>query len=84
LDRHQGEVTTSQLGWHPAEPTSYVANLKEKFIKKRGKNTRGGTRPKSSKNKETTKKQKKTKQKKETANRNFPLNLTVFKMEILS
>jgi len=39
---HQGEVTTSQLGWHPTEPPSYTTNLREKFIKKRGKNTRGG------------------------------------------
>jgi len=42
LDMHQGEVTTSQLGWHPTEPPSYTTNLREKFIKKRGKNTRGG------------------------------------------
>jgi len=28
---HQGEVTTSQLGWHPAEPPSYAANPKRKF-----------------------------------------------------
>jgi len=66
LDRHQGEATTSQLGWHPVEPPSYTANLREKFIKKRGKSTRGGTRPKPPKNKgETTIKEKKI----ETANR---------------
>jgi len=27
-DRHQGEVTTSQLGWHPNELPSYTVNLK--------------------------------------------------------
>jgi len=34
---HQGEATTSQLGWHPVEPHSYTANLRDNFIKKRGK-----------------------------------------------
>jgi hypothetical protein len=67
LDRQQGEATASQLGWHPAEPPSYTANLKEKFIKKRGKSTRGETRPKPSKNKEeTTKKETANRKKKET------------------
>jgi len=61
LDRHQGEATTSQLGWRPAEPTSYTANLKENFIKKRGKKYKRGTRPKPSKRKEET-----TNRKKET------------------
>jgi len=42
LDRHQGEVTTTQLGWHPAEPPSYTANLRENFIKKRGKKYKRG------------------------------------------
>jgi len=28
--RHQGEATTSQLGWHREEPPSYAANLREK------------------------------------------------------
>jgi len=43
-DRHQGEATTSQLGWHPDElpPVLPISN----FIKKREENTRGGTRPK--------------------------------------
>jgi len=31
MGRHQGEATTSQLGWHPAEPPSFAAKLKEKF-----------------------------------------------------
>jgi hypothetical protein len=34
---HQGEATTSQLGWHPAEPPSYAATLRRNFIKKRVK-----------------------------------------------
>jgi len=59
LDRHPGEATTSQLGWHPAEPPSYTADLRENFIKKRGKSTRGGTRPKPSKYKEETAKKEK-------------------------
>jgi len=38
VGRHQGEATTFQLGWHPAEPPSYAAKFKEKFyLKKRGK-----------------------------------------------
>jgi len=39
MDRHQGKVTTSQLGWHPAEPHPMPPNSKENFIKNRG---RGG------------------------------------------
>jgi len=48
---HQGEATTSQLGWHLEEPPSYAAKLNENFIKKqKGKQyTRGGTRQKPSK-----------------------------------
>jgi len=34
VDRHQGEATTSQLGWHPEEPLSPACQLKENFIKK--------------------------------------------------
>jgi len=59
LERHQGEAMTSQLGWHPAEPSSYTANLREKFIKKRGKSTRGGIDQNPQKKKETTKKNRK-------------------------
>jgi len=40
MDRHQGESTTSQLGWHPDELPSYTAKLK--FIKKRGEIQEGG------------------------------------------
>ena len=61
MDRHQGEATVSQLGWHPAKPPSYTANFRENFIKKRGKSTREGTRPKPSKNKEKTTKKRKEK-----------------------
>jgi len=42
LDKHQGEATTSQLGWHLAEPPSYAANLRENFIKKKGKRVQEG------------------------------------------
>jgi len=66
LDRHQGEAMTSQLGWHLAKPHSIPPISEKILLKKRGKSTRGGTRPKSSKYKEETAKKEK---KKETANR---------------
>jgi len=42
LERHQGEATTSQLGWHPAEPPFYVANLRKKILKKGEKEYKRG------------------------------------------
>jgi hypothetical protein len=46
---YQEEAPTSQPGWHPGEPPSYAAKLKI-LLKKGGKIcTRGGTRPKLSK-----------------------------------
>jgi len=58
LDRHQGEATTSQLGWHPTEPPSYTVNLGKNFIKKKGeKITSEGTRPKPSTKKKKQKKE---------------------------
>jgi len=61
LDKHQGEATTSQLGWHPAEPPSYTVNLRENFIKKGEKVQEGGLgqNPQKPKKKQQKKKRKK-------------------------
>jgi len=40
MDRHQGEATTSQLGWHPNELPSYTGKLKY-YLKKGEKYMRG-------------------------------------------
>jgi len=48
VGKHQGEATTSQLGWHPIEPHPMPPNSGNKFyLKKREKE--GGTRQKPSK-----------------------------------
>jgi len=39
---HQGEATTSQLGWHPTEPPSYAANLRKILLKKGEKEYKRG------------------------------------------
>jgi len=74
LDRHQGEATASQLGWHPAEPSSYTVNLKENFIKKREKLQEGGLgqNPQKTKKKQQKKKRKKKQQTEEEKKKETP------------
>jgi len=68
LDRHQGEATTSQLGWHPVEPPSYAANLRENFIKKGEKKYKRGLGQNPQKNKEETTKKRKEKRNSKSKN----------------
>jgi len=42
LDRHQGEATASQLGWHPAEPHPMSSISDKKLLKKGEKLHEGG------------------------------------------
>ena len=65
---HQGEATTSQLGWHPDELPSYTANLKF-YLKKGGKYKREDqTKTLEKERKKTENQQKQTKDKKSQNN----------------
>jgi len=48
---HQEETPTCQLSWHSGEPPSYAVKLKILLKKEEKIVTRGGTRPKPSKQK---------------------------------
>jgi len=65
---HQGEATTSQLGWHPDELPSYTANLK--ILLKKGEKIQEGGLGQNPRRKYRKAKKKKTEKKSNINNKN--------------